>query len=99
MQTTIPATASKLCAKLAALSLLALLPCLGQNPRGTIRGKVRTRDGRIPKATVTVQFKGTGVSNAASNAHGEFRIEGLLPGNYEVRVLPDLRKSAQRCPW
>lgn len=60
----------------------------GQNPRGTLRGEVSDVNGaRVANATVTAQSKGSGLSSAAtSNANGEFRIEGLLPGNYEVTV-------------
>ncbi len=88
MKTTLPSSAAKFYAKLAPLLLIALLPCFAQNPRGTIRGMVQdTRGGRIPQAKVTVQVTGTGVeSNAASDPHGEFRIDGLLPSSYHVVV-------------
>jgi len=60
----------------------------GQNPRGTLRGEVSdVNGGRVASATVTAQSKGSGLtSTATSNANGEFRIEGLLPGKYEVTV-------------
>ena len=88
MKTTLPSSTARFYAKLASLLLIALLPCFAQNPRGTLRGMVQdTRGGRIPQAKVTVQVKGTGVeSNAASDARGEFRIDGLLPGSYHIVV-------------
>ena len=68
--------------------LAASLQGWGQNPRGTLRGEVSdVNGGRVASATVTAQSKGSGLSSTAtSNANGEFRIEGLLPGRYEVTV-------------
>jgi hypothetical protein len=61
---------------------------LAQNPRGTLRGEVQDESGaRIAGATIVVTSQGSGQSStASSNARGEFRVEGLLPGPYQVKV-------------
>ena len=68
--------------------LVASLAAWGQNPRGTLRGEVAdVNGGRVAKATVNALSKDSGlISKATSNGNGEFRIEGLLPGNYQVTV-------------
>lgn len=69
---------------------LLFLPCLSlaQNPRGALRGTVLDQTGgRIPSAKVMVQSAETGiVREAACNDRGEFRIDDLVPGNYQVIV-------------
>jgi hypothetical protein len=60
----------------------------GQNPRGSLRGEVQdVTGGRIASATIVVE---SGISRlrsaATSNERGEFRVDGLLPGRYQVRV-------------
>ena len=59
-----------------------------QNPRGTLRGEVQdATGGRIAGAKVVARSKGSSLSGeASSNERGEFRIEGLLPGSYQVTV-------------
>jgi hypothetical protein len=59
-----------------------------QNPRGSLRGEIQDPSGgRIAGATVVVESLGSGLSaQASSNARGEFRVEGLLPGPYNVTV-------------
>ncbi|MGB2591936.1 MAG: carboxypeptidase regulatory-like domain-containing protein [Candidatus Acidiferrum sp.] len=73
-----------------AFLVLLLLPyaSLAQNPRGTLRGTVQdTSGGRISSAKIVVQAKESTLQReAASNDHGEFRIDDLLPGNYRVTV-------------
>ncbi|MGC1489773.1 MAG: carboxypeptidase-like regulatory domain-containing protein [Candidatus Acidiferrum sp.] len=68
-----------------AFLVLLLLPyaSLAQNPRGTLRGTVQdTSGGRISSAKIVVQAKESTLQReAASNDHGEFRIDDLLPGN------------------
>jgi carboxypeptidase family protein len=60
----------------------------GQNPRGALRGEVQdVTGGRIAAAKIVAQSKGSSqISEGSSNARGEFRIEGLLPGSYRVTV-------------
>jgi Carboxypeptidase regulatory-like domain/TonB dependent receptor len=59
-----------------------------QNPRGTLRGIVQdTTGGRIPSAKIAVKAVESPLHReAVSDARGEFRVDDLLPGNYEVRV-------------
>jgi hypothetical protein len=74
------------------LSILSL-PSVSsaQNPRGALRGTVLDQTGgRIPSAKVMVQSAETGVvREAACNDRGEFRIDDLMPGNYQVIVSAD----------
>jgi hypothetical protein len=60
----------------------------GQNPRATLRGEVQdATGGRIAAAKIVVQSKGSSLAcEGSSNDHGEFRIEGLMPGAYRVTV-------------
>jgi len=77
---------------IALLSLL-LLPCAlpAQNPHGALRGTVQDLSGgRIPSAKIVVQANDSGFRREAScNDRGEFRIDDLLPGNYQVSVSAD----------
>jgi Carboxypeptidase regulatory-like domain/TonB dependent receptor len=59
-----------------------------QNPNGAIRGEVQdTSAARVANARVVVQAFGSSMGRSATtNGHGEFRIEGLLPGSYHVNV-------------
>jgi Carboxypeptidase regulatory-like domain/TonB dependent receptor len=59
-----------------------------QDPRGSLRGEVQdVTGGRIAGAKVVAQSDGSGLTGEGStNARGEFRIEGLLPGAYQVTV-------------
>src|SRR6266481_96174 len=61
---------------------------LAQNPRGSLRGEVQdVTGGRVASAKVAAQSKGSGLtSEAVTNERGEFRMEGLSPGAYEVTV-------------
>jgi hypothetical protein len=67
-----------------------LLPSVStaQNPRGALRGTVQDQSGgRVPSAKVVVQSAETGiVREAGCNDRGEFRIDELTPGNYQVIV-------------
>ncbi|MGA9669592.1 MAG: carboxypeptidase-like regulatory domain-containing protein [Terracidiphilus sp.] len=69
---------------------LALVPALlcGQNSNGALRGAVQDASGaRVAGARVVAQAAGSSISRAAmANGHGEFRIEGLLPGSYRISV-------------
>jgi len=57
-----------------------------QNPNGALRGEIQDVSGaRVSNAHVTVKSIGSSVSrDAVANERGEFRIEGLLPGRYQV---------------
>ncbi len=69
---------------------ILLLPSVStaQNPRGALRGTVQDQSGgRVPSAKVVVQSAETGiVREAGCNDRGEFRIDELPPGNYQVIV-------------
>jgi len=60
----------------------------GQNPNGALRGEVQDATGaRVPAAQVVVTAPGSALTReTAVNDRGEFRIEGLLPGPYRLRV-------------
>ena len=74
------------CVCVAALLLSTTLSA--QNPNGTLRGEVQdATGGRIRAARVVVESAAAGFTREAStDARGEFRIEGLLPGAYHVKV-------------
>src|SRR6202166_3207861 len=59
-----------------------------QNPRGTLRGVVQDSSGaRIPGAKVTVESAGLSTEREVETSErGEFRVDGLLPGEYRIRV-------------
>src|SRR5208283_1983808 len=59
-----------------------------QNANGALRGEVQDASGaRVGGARIVVESTGSSVTReAAANAGGEFRIEGLLPGSYRVTV-------------
>jgi hypothetical protein len=61
---------------------------LAQNPRGGLRGEVQdVTGGRVAGARVIARSKGSEIaSEASTNERGEFRIEGLVPGQYKVVV-------------
>ena len=74
--------AAVLCLGLSAATLVA------QNPRGGLRGEIEdATGGRIAGARVVALSKGSGLSEeSTTNERGEFRIEGLQPGAYQVTV-------------
>ncbi len=78
--------------KNAALILVCLLtpwvPSLAQNPRGSLRGAVQDATGaRIPAAKVVVQTPDASmVREAQTEDRGEFRVDDLAPGHYQVIV-------------
>ena len=79
------------CNFLSAILFLVLLIAAGagaQNPNGSLRGEVHDTSGaRIAGAAITVVSADSAVHReAAANDHGEFRIEGLVPGPYHVTV-------------
>src|SRR5271168_2835043 len=70
------------------LMLLSPFALLAQNPRGSLRGTVQDASGgRIPSARIVVQAEESTLRReAACNDRGEFRIDDLLPGDYQVTV-------------
>jgi hypothetical protein len=69
---------------------LALWPfaLLAQNPRAALRGVVQdTHGGRVPAAKIVVHAAESSFQRQTfSDARGEFRLDDLLPGAYQVRV-------------
>jgi hypothetical protein len=72
------------------LLLLFSVPALlrAQNSNGALRGEIQDATAaRVAGAQITLQSKGSSTTRqATANDHGEFRIEGLLPGSYQVTV-------------
>ncbi len=71
------------------LPLFLLSPRLAaQNPRGSLRGVVQDADGgNIASAKIVVQAdESTLLREATSNDRGEFRLDDLAPGIYEMVV-------------
>lgn len=73
---------------LAGLLAISVLPAFGQIDRGAIVGKVLDASGAvIPRATVTVTNKATGVAvTTPVDDAGEYQVLALIPGNYTVQV-------------
>jgi Carboxypeptidase regulatory-like domain/TonB dependent receptor len=70
--------------------LLAFLS-VAQSPEGALVGTVTDpSNARIAGATVTVSAKSYSLSRSIkTNRQGEFRIESLAPGHYEIKVEAD----------
>ena len=69
-------------------TLLLALTGHAQNPNGDLRGEVQdASSARVAGARIIVQSMGSSITReTVANEHGEFRIEGLLPGSYHVAV-------------
>jgi Carboxypeptidase regulatory-like domain/TonB dependent receptor len=80
---------------LAFLTICAM-PAAAQIDRGAITGRVLDASGAIvPKATVTVTNKSTGVAVVTPvNDAGEYQVLALIPGTYSVKVSADGFQSA-----
>ena len=69
---------------------LALVPVVAhaQDPRGSLVGVVQdAKGGRVPAAAVVVRAAGSGLERqATTDALGNFRLDGLPPGAYQVMV-------------
>ena len=59
-----------------------------QNPNGALRGETQDVTGaRLAGARVVAEAAGSSISRTAlTDAQGEFRVDGLLPGSYHVIV-------------
>lgn len=71
------------------LSILVFLaPTFGQTPRGSVRGAVQDATGaRVASAKVVVQAANSAFERQAETEdRGEFRIDELPPGTYELTV-------------
>jgi hypothetical protein len=81
-----------------AVSLLLLLTAAhAQNPRGSLRGTVQdATGGRIRSAKIVVQSAGSSSRReAVTEDRGEFRVDDLLPGNYQISVSASGFAAAQ----
>src|SRR5258708_39078337 len=70
-------------------SLFLLAPALvAQNPWGALEGVVQDESGaRIQSARIVVVSTASPVTReATTNSRGEFRLEALPPGNYQMTV-------------
>src|SRR5258708_40064374 len=70
-------------------SLFLLTPALlAQNPWGALEGIVQDESGaRVQSARIVVVSTAAPVTReATTNSRGEFRLEALLPGNYQMTV-------------
>jgi hypothetical protein len=65
--------------------------CSAQTATGSLRGEVQDRKGgRIPAASIMVEAKGSGLQREVkSDERGEFRVNDLRPGPYQVTVNAD----------
>ena len=83
---------------LVALALATLVPALrAQNPRGSLRGTVQDATGaRLPSATIVVKSLDSPLQReATSEDRGEFRLDDLLPGAYDITVSASGFASAE----
>ncbi len=72
------------------LLIFGWVPCLlrAQSPNGVLRGEVQDASAaRVAGARVDLEAVGSSLSRVATtDGQGEFRIDGLLPGHYQVSV-------------
>ena len=65
-----------------------IIPAFGQPATGAVRGQVLDPSGRtIPDAAVTLSTGRRTVSATKSDAQGQYRIGGINPGIYSIRVI------------
>ncbi len=75
---------------LTVLCAIAFLSTLqAQNPRGSLRGAVQDSSGaRIANAKIEVSSMGSAIAREATTEdRGEFLLDDLLPGNYQVSAV------------
>jgi hypothetical protein len=80
------------------LSLSLLTPVHAQKITGDISGNVTDSSGAVvPKAVVTVENLGTGISRSSSTSEGgEYRVNDLPIGTYKVSASASGFKTSQR---
>ena len=68
-----------------------------QNPRGSLRGKVQDSSGaRIPSAKIVAQQKGSNLHRETlTEDRGEFRLDDLPAGNYQITITAAGFESGQ----
>jgi hypothetical protein len=73
---------------LAVSALILVAQAMGQNQRGSLRGTVQDTTGaRVASAKIVAQVVDSSLQReATSEDRGEFRMDGLLPGNYRITV-------------
>jgi len=78
-----------------AILALCALPAFGQIDRGAIVGRVMdTSGGVVPKATITVTNKATGVvMTVPVNDAGEYQVLALIPGRIPSRRAPTASRA------
>jgi hypothetical protein len=83
---------------LGALLAICALPAFGQIDRGAIEGKiVDSSGGAVPKATVIITNKATGVVvTTPVNGAGDYQVLTLIPGVYTVKASADGFESVLR---
>ncbi len=71
-------------------TLMVLIPSAlrAQNSTASLRGVVQDQSGaRVAGAQVVVQLAGSSITrDTTADAHGEFRMDSLLPGSYRLTV-------------
>ncbi len=81
--------AIRFCSILLLASIAVTAPAFA-SPGGSIAGTVLDPDGRpVPDADVLVTQAASVAFRARTDQRGRFRIEGLLPGRYDLRVARD----------
>jgi len=70
------------------MCLAVFLSMAGQSPQGSLTGTVFDSSGaRVAGASITISGKGFSYTRAIkSNTMGEFRLESLPPGDYQLKV-------------
>jgi hypothetical protein len=86
---------TRLCASVLVVVSLMTCPASAQEA-GTILGVVKDASGgTVPEARITVTSTDTSETRtAASSDDGAFRVPGLRPGHYSVRVEKDAFKTS-----
>src|ERR1700682_4439473 len=78
-------------------AILLVISSPAQNSRGSLRGTVQDVTGaRVPSAKIVLHAQDSSLQReAASEDRGEFRIDDLLPGSYQVTVSAEGFAQAQ----
>jgi hypothetical protein len=89
-------TLCRIVSSLFAILVPSMLALQAQNPRGSLRGAVQdSSGGRIAVATIVIEASEFSVHREiSSDSRGEFRIDDLLPGVYQVHVTAPALEEA-----